>query len=190
MIVDKKGRLMGRYASLTDITQYSKMTTHLEQTAEIDPLTGIADRKAYEQQQLDMDSQKKLPLSVIIGDVNRLKQVNDSLGHQQGDELLCRVADVLRRVCPIRGLATRIGGDEFALLIPRFGGGEAERLVEEVKCLLAKLEGPLAPSIALCTAINNRQEENLQELIDDADRNMSRQKEYDRRSRYRNNQAS
>lgn len=183
-ITDKKGRMMGSYVALTDITYYSQMITRFEQDAEIDALTKIPNRRAYERQCLEMDTSENLPLSIMIADVNGLKKVNDQLGHQHGDELLCLVAKTVMRICPERAVIARIGGDEFALIAPNCSNEEIKALMDEAKTVLQKEANELyLPSVAMGVATKKHTGQDLQVLIREADKAMYRQKEYDRRNR-------
>lgn len=182
-VADKKGRMMGSYVSLTDITYYSQMIARFEQDAEIDALTKIPNRRAYERQCIEMDTKGNLPLSIMIADVNGLKQVNDQLGHQYGDELLCLVAKIITRICPERAVAARIGGDEFALIAPCCGSKDIKALIDEAKKIFCQEKNELyLPSVAMGVATKTNVEQDLQVLIREADKAMYRQKEYDRRN--------
>ena len=183
-VVDRKGSAIGSYYALTDITQYSKMIAWLEQEADIDQLTGIANRRVYEQQCLEMDRMENLPLSVMIADVNGLKSVNDRFGHHQGDDLLRLISKTMARLCPQNAVYARIGGDEFAMILPRCTEESVRALMEKVKASLRREESELyLPSVALGAATKTHMGQNLQELVDTADKNMYLQKEYDRRER-------
>ena len=181
-VVDNKGQIIGLYIAVKDITQYNKMVTMLEQEADIDQLTGIANRRSYEQQYMEMDKEENLPLSVIIADVNGLKKVNDQLGHNFGDELLCSVVTAILRACPENAFFARIGGDEFAIIIPRCANVTVNSLIEEMKESLKHEKTELfIPSVAFGAATKTHIEQNMQNLISEADKKMYQQKEYDRR---------
>jgi diguanylate cyclase (GGDEF)-like protein len=98
-----------------------------------DVLTGLYNRRYYETQIQHFDVAENLPLSVIIADVNGLKMINDAFGHQSGDQLLKKAADVIKRVCPAVDTIARWGGDEFVIFLTNTSYDEAERLVEEIK---------------------------------------------------------
>lgn len=98
-----------------------------------DALTGLYNRRYYETQIQGLDGHGNLPISVIIADVNGLKLVNDAFGHQVGDQLLKKAADVVKRVCSEKGVIARWGGDEFVILLPNTPYEEAEKLVEQIK---------------------------------------------------------
>ncbi|MDP4117464.1 MAG: diguanylate cyclase, partial [Bacteroidota bacterium] len=94
-----------------------------------DKLTGLYNRRSCEEAILKMDNILNYPISIIIGDVNGLKLVNDSFGQQTGDELLQQAADAIIRVCRPMDIVARWGGDEFIILLPKTDAKEAEDII-------------------------------------------------------------
>lgn len=97
-----------------------------------DVLTGLHNRRYYESEVENFDTEKNLPISVIMADINGLKMINDAFGHQLGDMLLQRAAEVIRKNCGCRGIAARWGSDEFIVLLPETTGEEAERIARRI----------------------------------------------------------
>ena len=85
-----------------------------------DPLTGLLNRRQYEAslQQEVARAHRYGPMSVLLLDVNRFKAVNDTYGHQTGDEVLKAVGSVLRACCRSTDICARLGGDEFGIILP------------------------------------------------------------------------
>ncbi|MDF2655507.1 MAG: diguanylate cyclase and metal dependent phosphohydrolase [Bacillota bacterium] len=98
-----------------------------------DVQTGLYNRRYYETQIQVFDAKENLPVSVIIADVNGLKMINDAFGHQAGDQLLKKAADVIKRICPTIDTIARWGGDEFVIFLPNTSYEQAEALVEQIK---------------------------------------------------------
>ncbi len=92
-----------------------------------DVQTGLYNRRYYETQIQVFDAKENLPVSVIIADVNGLKMINDAFGHQAGDQLLKKAADVIKRICPTIDTIARWGGDEFVIFIPNTSYEQADR---------------------------------------------------------------
>ena len=182
-IIDQTGRTIGTFAIFTDITRYKLLIERIEQSADTDPLTKLGNRRSYEQALETLDVPTSLPLSVILGDVNYLKYVNDTMGHTAGDNLLRTIAQTLGGICPDGASAYRIGGDEFVLLLPRISLETAETVVADIHQAIAqrKLQSPFVVSIALGIAAKETMDQNLRECIALADNNMYLNKQNDRR---------
>lgn len=98
-----------------------------------DQLTGLYNRRYYEEKLISIDRDDNLPISLIMGDVNGLKLTNDAFGHFAGDELLRKVAKVLNSESKKNDIVSRTGGDEFVILLPRTTSSEAGAIVEKIK---------------------------------------------------------
>src|SRR5665647_2949352 len=91
-----------------------------------DQLTGLYNRRFYEEELNRLDTKRNLPLTIVMGDVNGLKLINDSLGHAMGDELLKKTAEVIKKGCRADDIIARLGGDEFVVVLPKTGALKAE----------------------------------------------------------------
>ena len=98
-----------------------------------DVLTGLYNRRYYEMEVKRLDTEKNLPISVIMTDVNGLKMINDAFGHQLGDQLLKKAGDAIRSICRDKDVLARWGGDEFVILLPNTTHEEAEKVVDQIK---------------------------------------------------------
>ena len=184
-ITDPSGKQIGTFAVFADITRYLLIIQNLEESAGIDPLTALGNRRNYEEAIISMDIPSSYPLSVILGDVNGLKYVNDNKGHGAGDTMLRQVAQVLSDVCHEDGRAYRIGGDEFVILMPCTSKEVTEGIVDEIREALADISknSPYSVSIALGFTTKEIEEQSLSECIAKADSLMYMNKQNDRRAR-------
>lgn len=108
----------------------------LERQSREDALIGLANRRHFDERiaaEIETAHRNGTSLSLALVDLDHFKQVNDSAGHAVGDIVLMRIAALLRSCCPPGGLAARIGGEEFALLLPGLGADGATALLEAVR---------------------------------------------------------
>src|SRR5262249_14228227 len=113
----------------------------LADEARRDPVTRVGNRRHWEEclaHEVMRATQAKMPLSLLMLDVDNLKRLNDIAGHGVGDLALSIVGDVLNDTCRSRDVAARFGGDEFAVLLPRTRASEACIVAERIRAELAR----------------------------------------------------
>lgn len=133
--VRNRRMLFGYIIEISEITPIYSLIRNFEDVAYIDQLTMLHNRNSYLNQVSNVVKNEFMPLVILVGDVNRLKYINDVYGHLQGDELLITVADIIKKAMPSDAYAARIGGDEFILLIPNSSIIVAERFIAETERL-------------------------------------------------------
>jgi diguanylate cyclase (GGDEF)-like protein/PAS domain S-box-containing protein len=102
-----------------------------------DKLTGIYNRRFFEEELKRLDTDRNLPISIIIGDVNGLKLVNDAFGHEEGDRLLIKAAKSIQSTCRSDDILARWGGDEFVMFLPGTPKDRAEAIIKRIRTLYA-----------------------------------------------------
>lgn len=104
--------------AIQDITTRKKAEEYLRYLGTHDVMTGLYNRAYFEETLARLEKKRREPVSVILADLNELKTTNDKIGHQAGDGLIRRAAEVLKANTDGNHLAARIGGDEFIVILP------------------------------------------------------------------------
>jgi len=126
------------YAAARDITEHKKMEDQLRYQSTHDILTGIYNRSFFEAELVRLEGGREYPVSIIVADVDGLKVVNDTQGHTAGDQLLKQAAMIIKSVFRTEDVVARIGGDEFAVLLPNTDAVSVEHKVAAIREKLVK----------------------------------------------------
>src|SRR5438105_2860839 len=193
-LVDQAGRQIALKAALLDvlasygflrvpiIMEYEDLKK-LELNAVTDPLTGLYNRRLFGEsfeKELNRARRYTQPLSLVILDLHRFKEVNDKHGHPRGDEVLRATAATLKKALRTSDSAFRIGGDEFALLLPQTDAQQALALSRRVEAVFVEILQPLQLQVAVSMdhgiSIFPQDAEQADQLIRIADERLYRQK--------------
>jgi diguanylate cyclase (GGDEF)-like protein len=168
-------------AVVSDITVRKRVEEKLQYLGTHDALTGVYNRAYFEE---EFDRLKRgrgfFPVSVVMVDVDGMKAINDSLGHAAGDALLQAAAVVLASAFRSEDVVARIGGDEFAVLLPASDRATAEKVVTRVRKALSMQNSNVRDRFLLSLSIGMASGEkgcSLSEVLREADENMYREKE-------------
>jgi diguanylate cyclase (GGDEF)-like protein/PAS domain S-box-containing protein len=160
-----------------DISERKQMEQKLEHLSYHDQLTGLYNRRFFEDELSRLHGESYLPLSIIVADVNGLKLVNDSFGHAMGDELIKKVVEVIKRGCREEDIVARIGGDEFVIVSPNTDVNKANQIVNNIKALAVNEKvGSVDISISFGYEIKKTTEDEIQDIIKKAEDNMYKKK--------------
>jgi diguanylate cyclase (GGDEF)-like protein/PAS domain S-box-containing protein len=123
-----------------DITDRKQAEEELINLNQRDYLTGIYNRRYFETELKRMDEDNILPLSVIIADINGVKIINDAFGHTAGDKHIIETASILKSCCRSGDVLARIGGDEFAILMPNTDHNAASEVLRNIQAALGEFD--------------------------------------------------
>lgn len=163
------------YAAQADLQQENR---RLQRLANTDALTQIPNRRAFDfylNQSWQASRQTQQPLTLMLCDIDRFKNYNDSHGHLVGDRCLCRVAEILRESIRIQSdFVARFGGEEFAVILPNTDLQVAQQRAEELRSRISQQTGradipPVTASIGVAVALSAAYED-AQRLLEAADR--------------------
>ena len=154
-------------------TELELRETKLYRLSHYDQLTGLANRRYFELKFEQLDKEENFPLVLIMADVNGLKLINDSFGHKAGDELLKTISRAMRDICKEDQFVSRIGGDEFILMLPKSNKEKAQVLIKEVrKAVNKKNSHNIELSVSFGIGIQNSKNENITEILKKAEDDM------------------
>ena len=133
-IHDNTGQIIGYIGVTRDATQRRQMQEILREQTIRDPLTGLFNRRYMDEsleRELSRAARDKLPLSLLMIDIDHFKKLNDTYGHQAGDEVLKRLGELIRHGARSADLPCRYGGEEFLLVLPNMSLDKAVERAEE-----------------------------------------------------------
>ncbi|MHB8125219.1 MAG: HD domain-containing phosphohydrolase [Desulfitobacteriaceae bacterium] len=167
-------RLIGTFH---DITNRKKAEEEILYLSYHDKLTGLYNRRFYEEEIKRLDTERNLPISIIIGDVNGLKLVNDAFGHDKGDELLQKAAAAIQSACRTDDIVARWGGDEFVILLPKTESEEVEEIINRIKKHYSNLSvNALSVSISFGSDTKRKADEEILKVLKSAEDYMYKHK--------------
>lgn len=178
-LFDSEGNLIGAIESIRDITERKRTEKQLKYLSLHDPLTGLYNRTFFEDSMRRAGDGRFNPVGIIVCDVDGLKFINDTLGHDAGDSLLENVAAVISGSFRQGEIVSRIGGDEFAILLTHSDEKTVEDACNRIREAINKYNeaGPEIPlSISLGFAVSTQADQGMSELFKEADNNMYREK--------------
>ncbi len=176
-ILDSKGNITGAVLVFRDCTDKKQSQAEIVYLSFHDQLTGLYNRRFFEKELKRLDTNSYLPLTLAMFDVNGLKLTNDAFGHQMGDKLLQVVGETIKNICRKNDIISRIGGDEFMLVLPQTNYTEAETIIKRIYRELEQIKlDKVVISVSAGWETKNSDEQNIMEVFARAEESMYRKK--------------
>lgn len=175
---------IGSLSIIRDMTEWNQLQERLNYLSFHDSVTGLYNRNFFEEELGRLAKARDVSLGIIVCDINNLKRINDTLGHQQGDELIKKAARILKNSFRPDDIVARIGGDEFAILVTQ---GKKEMIEDCIKRIKRGMnegsydyeaENRVIPrvSMAIGYAMSSEHSLDIKELFKKADDHMYMEK--------------
>ena len=182
---DEQGNLSGEFGILHEITGRKRLEEELRRLATTDPLTGAANRRHFfetAELEIQRSQRNKGPLSVLMLDIDHFKRINDTYGHHIGDLALVEVVKTCKKAIRISDSLGRLGGEEFAVLLPETDRAQgqllAERLRQEIAAIALEASGEVVRlTVSIGVAEFARDALSLEETLKRADQALYQAKE-------------
>lgn len=172
-----ENEVTGAYVIYVDITERKDKEKQLRYKTFHDELTGLYNRTFLAEEMDRLNTKRQHPISIIMVDVNGLKIINDSFGHDRGDEVLIKSARILESMVREEDFIARYGGDEFVILLNNTDNETAHAICERIEEKCAETEEDEFPvSLGMGAATKKDVEESINDVLKRADDNMLQNK--------------
>jgi diguanylate cyclase (GGDEF)-like protein/PAS domain S-box-containing protein len=173
-ILDSGNNILGKISIFRDITMQKKYEKKIEHFSFYDKLTDLYNRRYFEEELKRFDTKRQLPISIIMADIDRLKYVNDELGHSWGDKLIINASRIIKNSCRKEDVVARWGGDEFIVLLTKATEKDTIKVITRIKkaCSSKSMDDRIKISVSLGFSTKNDSDEKIEDIIKQADINM------------------
>lgn len=188
-IFDKNDTVEALEGIIVDISESKRRYEQIQYMNEHDFLTGLYNRRYFEEKKHQLDKKENLPLALIVADINGVKLINDAFGHLAGDNLIRKTGEIIKLSCPEGAVLSRTGGDEFCILLTK----TTQKIVAEIISSIADscrsnnaniVEKSYIINVALGSAIKDDEAKKIEEIEQEAEENMYRSKLLERESHH------
>ena len=180
----QNGKSIGTTIIMYDAVMLGDLIQKIEQNAFTDALCGCLNRSCFELRKKTIIRHTVKPCLLLVADIDDLKKVNDTFGHNAGDEYIQTCAAILSKAINTSNTLFRIGGDEFVSFIPHCTETDAATIIKKIETLCTKQEKPWDVSVSVGFSIIENSDDDFTEHFTQADRDMYMHKQEHKRQKY------
>jgi len=186
-IFDEEGKVEALEGIIIDITEQKMREAQIQYMSDHDYMTGLYNRRYFEEVKASMDSVDNLPLSVIVADINGIRLINDAFGLSEGDRVIVEIAYVLKGCCRKEDVLARTGANEFSILMPNTDDEQVSKMILKIKRAVESYNRTIDDrtydiSLSIGHATKTDQGENINHVVKAAEDYLHNRKLLDRRS--------
>ncbi len=176
-IFNWQGMHVGKVVLVHDITELEKTKEEIKYLSFYDKLTGLHSRAYFEVELNRLDTSRQAPISIITGDVNGLKLVNNTFGYTEGDKLLIKVAELLKKSCRSEDIIARWGGGGFIILLTKTSHDDSYEIVKRIEKNCKEMGNPkVSISMSIGFSTKDRNSKDIVVVMKEAEERMMRRK--------------
>jgi diguanylate cyclase len=176
-IFDENKNLIGTVLVFRDVTEQALKQREIEYLSIHDYLTGLFNRRYYSEELAKYDHESYYPLGIMNIDLNGLKLLNDAFGHETGDIALKQIASTLLKSCRTKDIIARIGGDEFAIILPNTDEEEIASIKYNIQSNIMHLKiENVHYSLAIGYAVKDNPHISIKDILKRAEDDMYKRK--------------
>ena len=131
-VYDEKGNVEALEGIIIDITEQKKGQATIKYMGDHDLMTGLYNRRYFEEAKNRLDTEEYLPLSIIIADINGMRLINNAFGHKEGNRVIIETGNLIQSCCGESDVVARTGGSEFSILLPNTNNEQAVTLLRKI----------------------------------------------------------
>jgi len=170
---DKKGNIIGTFGVSRDISDRKKAEEKIKYLSFHDSLTGLYNRAYFDEELRRLDTARQLPITIVMGDINGLKIINDAYGHEKGDLFIKKIADILRDTFRKEDIISRWGGDEFIAILPSTYEKDTKDIINRIKKMcIERSTADMPLSISLGVSSKKSSNKDMNSVLKEAEDKM------------------